>query len=77
MEKCARLDDNRPFPIIGRNFDVVTREWSEPCTIPWWLAEEAYKYYISRFRESQSLEQVAARGGFGRQELLMLLRREA
>ena len=45
-------------------------------TIPWWLAMAAYDYYKSRFGASQSLERIAERGGFGRMELLHLLRRE-
>ena len=46
------------------------------CTVPWWLAEIAYEYYSSRHGTSQSLERLAERGGFGRAELLSLLRRE-
>lgn len=70
------MNDNRPFPIQGNDFNEVTREWSEPCTIPWWLAEEAYIYYSAKFGTSQSLERLAERGGFGRSELLMLLRKD-
>lgn len=32
--------------------------------IPWWLAECAYKTYSWHYGESQSLEKIAARGGF-------------
>lgn len=45
-------------------------------TIPWWLAEIAYQWYVKRFGESQSLEVIASRGGFGRDELVALLRCE-
>jgi hypothetical protein len=69
------MDDIRPFPIM---MDMVC--YGEPpkhrCTIPWWLAEEAYKYYVEKFGSSQSLQQLADRGGFGRNELLMLLRKD-
>ena len=67
--------DSRPFPIQqGR---LYYRFNEKECTIPWWLAEEAYKWYSKRFGEDQSLERLAERGGFGRDELLMMLRREA
>ena len=44
--------------------------------IPWWLAKEAYKQYVELYGDSQSLERLAERGGFGRDELLRLLRKE-
>ena len=76
-------DDNRPFPIQAgyyRNQDSSIRSpvrRYKRCTIPWWLAEEAFVWYKKRFGgpQSQSLERLAERGGFGREELLMLLRR--
>lgn len=72
------MNDNRPFPIQQYSFRDSTgaMQHCDPCTIPWWLAEEAYKYYSERFGTSQSLQQLANRGGFGREELLMLLRKE-
>jgi hypothetical protein len=72
------MNDNRPFPIQRASSRDKTGAMQHypPCTIPWWLAEEAYKYYSKRFGTSQSLERLAERGGFGRQELLMLLRKE-
>lgn len=42
--------------------------------IPWWLAEEAYKAYAKRYGTGQSLERLCQRGGFGREELVALLR---
>jgi hypothetical protein len=68
-------DDNRPFPIQG---ELTTSSWGkrEPCTIPWWLAEEAYKVYAALYGRQQSLERLTERGGFGRDELLGLLRSE-
>jgi hypothetical protein len=72
-------DDTRPFPIQVTSYrDEMTGKMVHeiPCTIPWWLAEEAYKYYAELFGTSQSLERLAERGGFGRRELLKLLRRD-
>lgn len=40
-----------------------------PARIPWWLAEEAFGAYSSRYGRDQSLEQLAARGGFGTGEM--------
>lgn len=75
-------NNDKPFPIQGgyyRNSDgtpsrPITRY--DPCTIPWWLAEIAYEYYSKRYGKDQSLQRLAQRGGFGREELVMLLRRE-
>ena len=44
--------------------------------IPWWLAEIAYERYVELYGNQQSLERLAERGGFGRKELLVLLRKE-
>ena len=73
-------DDTRSFPIQGAK--VTTRDDQgraikpQPSTIPWWLAEIAYKYYSDYFCTEQSLERLAERGGFGRQELVKLIRKE-
>lgn len=69
MTPVANVDDNRPFPIQGL-YHFVKRA---PCTIPWWLAEEAYTEYVKRHGREQSLECLAERGGFDRYELLELL----
>jgi hypothetical protein len=66
--------DSRPFPIQG-GYDN-NRHRLDRSTIPWWLAEEAYAHYKKLFGDGQSLERIAHRGGFGREELLTLLRRE-
>ena len=71
--------NNAPFPIQATSYrDKATGEMVEeiPCSIPWWLAEEAYAHYAKLFGTSQSLKRLAERGGFGHKELLMLLRRE-
>ena len=75
------MNDTRAFPIQGgsthQRRDTEGRLIRDQrCTIPWWLAEEAYQWYANRFGNGQSLERLAERGGFGRDELLMLLRRE-
>ena len=66
-------DDVTPFPIQG---EWKNRDRLSNCTIPWWLAEIAYEHYVKSFGNDQSLERIAERGGFGREELLTLLRKE-
>lgn len=72
------MDDTRPFPIQPgtRKRDENGHLMPRPpaSSIPWWLAEEAYREYARRFGSTQSLERIAERGGFGREELLWLLR---
>lgn len=43
------------------------------ATIPAAIAEEAYKEYAAQFGTSQSLARLNERGGFGAEELAMLL----
>ena len=76
------MNDNKSFPIQGGTYrDKKTKDYLRPIkhyqssTIPWWLAEEAYEYYSELYGSSQSLERLAERGGFGREELIWLLRR--
>ena len=73
------MDDTRPFPIQAepsyRNSEGRL-VYPQESKIPWWLAEEAYKYYSATYGKEQSLERLAERGGFGRTELLWFLRRE-
>lgn len=62
------MEEADRFPIQGdgsRN--------KPPTTIPWWLAEVAYKEYVSLFGGTQSLQRLAERGGFCREELVGLL----
>ncbi len=82
MNNRVGLSDTRPFPIQGEHKDengVFIRSADGrakellPCTVPWWLAEIAYEEYSRRYGTSQSLEQLAERGGFGRWELLLYL----
>jgi hypothetical protein len=54
----------RTFPIQGK---------TTHRRIPWWLAEEAYAVYSSRYGMEQSIERLAERGGFGAGELDMFI----
>ena len=56
--------DTRQFPI------------QQGGSIPWWLAELAYVHYAKLFTNRQTLDRLAERGGFGKTELVKLLRRE-
>jgi len=69
-------DDNRPFPIQGEPGYVGNPDKGQPGFIPWWLAELAYQEYSKQFGTSQSLQKLADRGGFGRKELIFLIRGE-
>lgn len=66
------------FPIQGvyKNSEGKQIFNGEATHIPWWLAEIAYKEYSRRYGRSQTLERLAERGGFGRDELINLLREE-
>ena len=71
------MDDTRPFPIqAGQSYrnDEGRMIYPKPSTIPWWLAEIAYKEYSRVYSNGQSLERLAERGGFGRSELLRFIR---
>lgn len=66
-----------PFPIQMGEGQYRDKAGSlirdKPCTIPWWLAEVAYYVYQKLYKNNQSLERLAERGGFGREELIWLL----
>lgn len=54
------------FPVIlSRNERVA----GLPESIPWEVAERAYRAYSARYGTDQSLERIAERGGFGAGEL--------
>ncbi len=55
------MSDERQFPLLGG----VSRIGS----VPWWVAEQAYVGYASKYGDSQSLERLAERGGFGIEEM--------
>lgn len=44
-----------------------------PLRIPWYVAELAYSVYSARYGRSQSLDELASRGGFGPGEMDMFL----
>ena len=72
------MNDEKKFPIQGghnwngKRTDRPVVQYP-PSSIPWWLAEKAYAVYSGKFGNGQSLERLAERGGFGREELVWLL----
>ena len=70
------MSGDRRFPIQseyrpcrdGHGWETVPR-----LTVPWSVAEAAYEVYSRKYGTRQSLERLAERGGFGRDELLLLL----
>jgi hypothetical protein len=64
------MEGYRQFPILRSGHHPTSK-------VPWWLAEIAYEGYVARFGDRQSLEMLAERGGFGRNELVMFIRKEA
>lgn len=72
-----KMDDTRSFPIQkspGYRADDGGIIRPGPSVIPWWLAEEVYKGYVLALGQIQSLERIAERGGFSRDEVLWYLR---
>lgn len=68
-------NDTKPFPIQGEIGWEYYQDRKKPSSIPWWLAEIAHKHYVQLYGNCQSLERLAERGGFGREELISLLRK--
>lgn len=70
-------DDTRPFPIQAEGLQRKPEpHYPKRSFIPWWLAEVAYERYCEKYgRDTQTLECIGQRSGFGRQELVMLIRR--
>lgn len=57
----------RRFPIIG---ECRPRGGGDPYgSVPWSVAERAYAGYSARYGTQQSMERIAARGGFGHAEM--------
>jgi hypothetical protein len=52
---------------------VKCQKPSEPGRIPKILAEQAYKEYAAQYGTSQSFDRLHERGGFGADELAILL----
>lgn len=61
--------DCQPFPIQG---ETKNRVDYPACTVPEWLAKLAHNEYARHHR--QSFARIAERGGFGRAELVALIR---
>ena len=65
----VEMNKNKTFPI--------QHPWKGtlplPLTVPWHIAEEAYKEYKAQFGDQQSLERLRERGGFGWIEIIYLL----
>lgn len=68
--------DVQPFPIQGEVTNSRPVRRLRQSWVPRWLAEVAYVYYANTYGKSQSLDRLAERGGFGRDELIGLIRRE-
>jgi hypothetical protein len=67
------MGKERFFPIQGE-FDRANRVDRPSGSVPWGIAEAAYVVYARRHGTSQSLQQLADRGGFSWSELVGLLR---
>ena len=70
-------DELRPFPLQrGSTFRDTSQRLVVPpsSTIPWWLGRIAWLEYANQCGTDQSQEDIASRGGFGREEFLYFLR---
>lgn len=63
------------FTCANGVWNCPTAPWqkSHSDSIPLLIAEEGYKEYAARFGTSQSLHRLNERGGFGSEELCILL----
>lgn len=70
------LPTSERFPLQGegRRQDDGRMKYLPPISIPWNVAEVAYKVYDRQNTNGQTLKRLAERGGFGRDEFLELLR---
>ena len=70
------MTESRRFPIQGemRQPHGERMQRIPPITIPWTVAEIAFATYSRQNTNGQTLERLAERAGFGRDELLDLLR---
>lgn len=74
------MEKEQWFPIQGDHGSEqdaegkITRNWERPAgRVPWAVAARAYEVYAKKYGRDQSLERLAARGGFGWAELTWLL----
>lgn len=63
------MNDIQPFPIQG---ELEDHRRHPACSIPTWLARVAHREYARK--HSQTFSRIAERGGFGRAELVALIR---
>ena len=67
----------KKFPIQGqtmrKRLPKGGMERRLDTSVGWDLAEEAYRAYAKHYGSNQSLERIAQRGGFGREELALFL----
>lgn len=76
IDKCRlHAGDFRYFPIQDESSQREPRKQHEPTSIPWWLAKIAHAEYVRQYGGQQTIEHMAERMGFGRTELLTLLRK--
>lgn len=62
----------KPFPVCKTGLLMSDPAYAKAlASVPWHVAERAYEEYARRYGRSQSLEQLAQRGGFGLGELDM------
>lgn len=74
MQRFVKGFDPRPptmmneklFPVMA---DKGYKDTTTPRQIPWSMAERAYESYVRAYGRIQSLERIAARGGFWSGEL--------
>jgi hypothetical protein len=66
---------NEPwFPIQGESGTDSNQHWHRSAgQIPWSMAKQAYERYANLYGRDQSLETLAARGGFSWSEIAWLL----
>jgi hypothetical protein len=63
------VDSRTDNPVRAFKISIELADYS----IPWQVAEEAFKEYQERFTDMSSLEEVERSGGFGAAELALLL----
>ena len=68
--RCLNCDEREEHSY--HRFPIQMDRSGPQITIPWEVAEAAYRVYHAKWPD-QSLEKLAERGGFGRLELLWLL----
>lgn len=70
--KIERMKTERRFPIQQQQ-DSINGFVRPAGYVPWGIAALAYQRYIARYGQQETMEELAARGGFGWGELVHLL----